>query len=439
MIGLLITIIGFSVVGTSMQRLLGGGARFLLGVGTVGVTLYVTLLLHIPMIPVLVLLFLISLLIVWSAGDLARKWSAGDLARHIPRNRPTLPTIVTLVPILALLFAGAILPLADFDGRAFWVLKAKAIATEGFVDGPFFQGQSSWNPKNEYPLLVPIVNAAVMTASGSIDDLTIRWLPILALGSLVFHARKWVGVWVAALIPWVPQFAVLHEGSALTGYNDIFLGAFAACAFFELVERASPLRFGFWLAFLILTKNEGLPFALILLGAGIVVWRERIIRALIPLLTAMVTLLVWKGRVDATDDDPLLSLLPTLPERLERFGPAVAGLLRHAFELDRWGLFWIAAFAAATFLVVRREWKTAALPLSIIGAMSAVYVAAYMVTAWQLEDHMEASADRLLMHFIGPAAFLIGALAQSRYSPAPHPQTEASPELDRRDRVSPRP
>ena len=108
-------------------------------------------------------------------------------------------------------------------------------------------------------------------------------------------------------------------------------------------------------------------------------------------------------------------------------------------ELEKPGRDPRPAFAAATFLVVRREWKTAALPLSIIGAMSAVYVAAYMVTAWQLEDHMEASADRLLMHFIGPAAFLIGALAKSRYSPAPHPQTEASPELDRRDRVSPRP
>lgn len=430
MIGLLVTIIGFSVVGAAMQRLLGGGARFLLGVGTVGVTLHVTLLLHIPMIPVLVLLFLIALLIVWNAGD---------LTRHIPRNRPTPATIVTVIPILALLFAGAILPLADFDGRAFWVLKAKAIASEGLVDGPFFQGQTSWNPKNEYPLLVPVVNAAVMTASGSIDDLAIRWLPILALGSLVFHARKWVGGWVAALIPWIPQLAVSHEGSALTGYNDIFLGAFAACAFFELVERASPLRFGFWLAFLLLTKNEGLPFALILLAAGIVVWRERIIRALIPLLTAMITLLVWKGRVDATDDDPLLSLLPTLPERLERFGPAVAGLLRHAFELDRWGLFWVAVFAAAAFLIVRRQWQTVAMPLSIIGAMSAVYVAAYMVTVWQLEDHMEASADRLLMHFVGPAAFIIGALAQSRYSPAPHPQTEASPGPGRRDRDSPRP
>lgn len=432
--GPLITLVAFSLVGAAMHRLLGGGARYLLGAGTVGVVLHVTLLMHIPMIPVMVLLILASAVITWSAGNPAREFMT-----RFPTRVPSLPSIVTALPIVALLFAGAIVPLGDFDGRAFWVLKAKAIATEGAIDGAYFQGGSSYNPKNEYPLLVPIANAAVMVASGTTDDLAIRWLSVLALGSLAFHARKWVGVWPAALIPWIPQFAVVPEGSALSGYNDVFLGAFAACAFFELVERSSPLRFGVWLAFVVLTKNEGLPFSLILLVAGVVVWRERVLRALAPYLLAIITLVVWRGRVHATDDDPLLALVPTLPERLERFGPAVAGLLRHAFELDRWGLFWIAAIAAATFLVVRRDWHAVALPLALIGAMSAVYVAAYMVTIWELEDHIEASADRLLMHFIGPAMFILSAAARSRYTPAPRLPTEVSPELDRRDRDPSRP
>lgn len=427
-IGPLVTLLAFSLVGAAMQRILGGGARFLLGIGTVGVVLHVTLLLHIPMIPVMVLLIVVSAVISWSARSPAR-----DALRNLSRV-PSPASVVMAIPIVALLFAGAIVPLGDFDGRAFWVLKAKAIATEGSVDGPYFRGESSYNPKNEYPLLVPIASAAVMVASRSTDDLAIRWLSVLALGSLAFHARKWAGGWAAALIPWIPQFAVVREGGALSGYNDVLLGAFAACAFFELVERTSPLRFGIWLAFIVLTKNEGLPFSLILFAAGVVVWRERVMRALAPYFIAIGALVVWRGRVHATDDDPLLALIPTLPERLERFGPAVAGLLRHAFELDRWGLFWIAAIAAATFLVVRRDWQAVALPLSLIGAMSAVYVAAYMVTIWELEDHIEASADRLLMHFIGPAMFIISAAARSRYIPAPHPPTEASPERDRRDR-----
>ena len=426
MIGLLITLIAFPLIGAAMQRFLGGGARFLLGAGTAGVVLHLTLLLDIPMVPVMVALLLGSLVVV---GDRARRWRGSDLSRR----RPSLATIVTVVPILALLFAAGLIPLADFDGRAFWVLKAKAIAHEGSIEGPFFQGQSAYNPKNEYPLLVPIVNAAVMRASGTADDLAIRWIAVLALGSLALHARKWVGPWPAALIPWIPQFAIAPEGGALSGYNDILLSAFAACAFFELVERTSPLRFGVWLSFLVLTKNEGLPFALILLVAAAVVWRASSLRALPSFLISLVALLVWRGRVEPTDDDPLMSLLPTLPDRVERLLPAIAGLTRHAFEIERWGFFWIAVLAGALFLVVRRDWKTLALPATIIVAMAGVYVVAYTVTIWTFEDHIEASASRLLMHFIGPATLLISAFARSRYIPAPHQPTGASPEPGRRD------
>ena len=446
MIGLLITLIAFPLIGAAMHRLLGGGPRFLLGVGTAGVVLHLTLLLHVPMVPVMVVLVLGALFYV--SGGHVRRSAAKDLKMRnsgilrsfgvfapqddVGRKR-VLPALVTILPIIALLFASAIIPLADFDGRAFWVLKAKAIASEGSIDGPFFQGQTAYNPKNEYPLLVPIVNAAVMIASGGTDDLAIRWISVLALGSLAFHARRWVGAWPAALIPWIPQFAIAPEGGALSGYSDILLGAFAACAFFELLERASPLRLGVWLSFLVLTKNEGLPLALILLVAAAVVWRARSLRSMPPVLISLVALVVWRGRVKPTDDDPLISLLPTLPDQVEKLLPAMAGLARHAFEIERWGFFWIAVLAAAVFLFVRREWGTLVLPATIIAAMVGVYTVAYTVTIWKLEDHIEASASRLLMHLIGPATFLISACGRSRYIPVLHQPTGASPEPGHRD------
>src|SRR5688500_18820593 len=169
MIGLLITLIAFPLIGAAGHRLLGGGARFLLGVGTVGVVLHLTLLLHIPMVPVMVVLVFSALYCVVHV-IVSRRSAAKDLRMRDAAGRPGIAAFVTLVPILALLFASAIIPLADFDGRAFWVLKAKAIASERSIDGPFFQGETAYNPKNEYPLLVPIANAAVMIASGSSDD-----------------------------------------------------------------------------------------------------------------------------------------------------------------------------------------------------------------------------------------------------------------------------
>lgn len=427
MTGALIVAVGFSVVGAAVRRLIGGGPRFLLGLGTVGVVLYVALLLHVPAVPVMVAMAAASLLVIPSvAGDLGGWWRETRSAPpHPKRFYAALGMAAIVAPILFLLFASAITPLGDFDGRAFWVLKAKAIAVEERVDGPFFHGLSGLNPKNEYPLLVPLAAGAVMIASGHVDDIEIGWIYVLALGSLALHARRWAGVWPAALIVWIPQFAIAAEGGALSGYNDIVLAAFAACAFFELIERESPLRFGVFISLLVLTKNEGLPLALLLLAAGVMIWRGRIVAALAPFGVALATLLVWRLRVDPTDDDRLISLLPTLPDRLERFVPAVTGLVRHAAAFDRWGLFWMAVAVSAGLLAARRQWRLVVLPASLIAGMSCVYIAAYMVTTWPLHDHVEASADRLLMHFIGPAVFLIGGFAKSRYSHGRYPPTEA--------------
>ncbi|HEU4522279.1 MAG TPA: hypothetical protein VFT12_09765 [Thermoanaerobaculia bacterium] len=402
MIGPLIVVAGFSLIGAAAARLLGGGPRFLLGVGTTGFALHVALLLRIPMLPAMIALALGAALVLIFVQRRV------DAAEPVPRS--ALATVITVTPILFLLVAAAIVPLRDYDGRAFWVLKAKAIAAERTIDGQFFQAERGPNPKNEYPLLVPISAAAVMVASGTSDDIAIRWLYVLALGSFALYARRWVGVWPAALIAWLPQFAVAPEGGALSGYNDIFLAAFAAAAFFELVQKRSPLRFGVWLSFLVLTKNEGLPFALLLLVMAVVVWRRQIAAALLPFSAAVVTLFVWRARVEPTDDDPLIRLLPTLPDRMERLLPAATALVEHAFDVKRWGLFWIAVAAAAVMLAVHRRWLTLAPAVVVIGGMSAVYIAAYMVTTWQLEDHVAASADRLIMHLVGPAVYLLGAL-----------------------------
>ena len=410
MTGALIVVAGFTLVGAALQRLTGSGARFLLGVGSVGLVLYIALLMHLPPVPVL----------------LAMVIAAVVTLVFVPRRRPRLPpprmpaaaTVVTVAPVLLLLYVSAITPLADYDGRAFWLLKAKAIATEGAVDGPFFDGSRGHNPKNEYPLLVPLAAAGVMIAAGDLDDRNVRWIYVLALGSLALHARKWVGAWPAALITWIPQFAVRPDGGALSAYNDLLVAAFAACAFFELVDRTSPARLGLWISFLALTKNEGLPFALILFAAAVVVWRARAAEAIPAFAVALGTLFAWRSRVSPTDDDPLVSLLPTLPQNLDRLVPAVGLFVAHAMDPRHWGFFWAAVVVSVLLLAARRRWAELALPVTIIAGMSAVYIAAYVVTSWPFADHIAVSADRLLMHLVGPALYLI-AMTVALFTPRP--------------------
>src|SRR6185295_10630769 len=93
------------------------------------------------------------------------------------------------------LIASYTLPLTDFDGRVFWVLKAKAIAHEQSIDGPFFRGESTFSPRNRYPLLIPLDAAAVMGLARELDDKQVRGLYALTFLALLLVIRRRVGPW----------------------------------------------------------------------------------------------------------------------------------------------------------------------------------------------------------------------------------------------------
>ncbi|HEY8132958.1 MAG TPA: hypothetical protein VII12_13840, partial [Thermoanaerobaculia bacterium] len=109
--------------------------------------------------------------------------------------------------------------------------------------------------------------------------------------------------------------------------------------------------------------------------------------------------------------------LPSMATHLDRIVPAAIEYGRHFFAFSRWGLLWVAAWIALGVLAWRREWRVPVLILSI----SAVYISAYVVTQWTMRELIDASADRLLMHIIGPAlcaiATVTDAFARNRYAP----------------------
>ncbi|HEY3053393.1 MAG TPA: hypothetical protein VGK04_08395 [Thermoanaerobaculia bacterium] len=396
MTGLLVTTIAFAVIGLALCRVVGSTSPFLLGLGSLGMTLYVALLLHVPMISTLIVLAIAGIVLL--------------LVKRPPSPRPTIDAAALLMclPLALLLFVTAVVPLHDFDGRAFWLLKAKAIATEHLVDGPFFHQQTTYDARNRYPLLVPLDAAAVMVASRDLDDQHVRWLYPLTLFGLAIHARKWIGAWPAALLPWIPQFAVTQDGGVTSAYNDVIVAAFAGCAFLELVDRRSPLRFGLWLAFLTLTKSEGLPYAIVLVAAGVFIFGKRIATSLLPLTVAVATLLIWRSRVPSGDEENFIARLPLVSEKLDRLMPAALGVMRHATRFDTWGLFWIATIGAAIVLLIRRRGRDLILPAYILSTMLGIYLVAYAVSYWAVRDLVDQSADRLLMQLVVPALYVIG-------------------------------
>jgi hypothetical protein len=336
------------------------------------------------------------------------------------------------IPLLALAFIAAVTPLNDFDGRAFWVLKAKGIAHERSIDGPFFQG-ATLDPRNQYPLLIPIDGAVIFALSHSLDDRQLRWLYAGLLAALALLVRERIanlvspaaGAWCAALLVWIPQFAVATEGGALSAYNDIAIAAFAAGAFFELLDaeaRKSEIRFGLWLAFLVFTKSEGLPLALVFLAIGAFVFRKRILAPAIITFIATLSLIVWRLRIPAGDEEDVFRLLPTIPEKLHRIGIAIAAFPRHMLLMPRWGIFWIAVIVAAICVHLRKKLypqmtqlsADAWLAIAMLASILAVYTAVYVTTAWVPSELIAVTADRLLMHVIAPSLFLLALIARSR-------------------------
>jgi len=410
MIGFIVTLVLFPLIGLSFGRRSLGEA-FLLGLGITGSVLFIAGVVHVPLV------IAMGLIAVW--GVARGVWEVKNAFPLSTAHSP-LPTILMIIPLVALTFAAAITPLNDFDGRAFWVLKAKGIAHERSVDGPFFHG-GTHDPRNQYPILIPLEGAVILSLAHSLDDRNLRWLYLGILAALALLVRERIGrlvspaagAWCAAILVWIPQFAVEPEGGALSAYNDIAIAAFAAGAFFELLEtQKNEFRFGLWLAFLVLTKSEGLPLALVFLAIGAFVFRKRILTPAIITFVATAALLVWRLRIPAGDEEDVFRLLPTIPEKLHRIGTAIAAFPRHMLLMPRWGIFWIAVIVAAVLAarIERRAW----IAIAVIASILATYTAVYVTTAWIPSELIAVTADRLLMHVIAPSLFLLALTARSR-------------------------
>jgi hypothetical protein len=382
-IALLFTIVFFPLVGRAVSRT----NWFLAGAGLVGITLFVTMVWHAPMGITLIALTAIGLVAMRK-----RDWRPVFEKADIP----------LAIGIVLLLLASAILPLADYDGRAFWMLKAKAIAQERAIDGPFFRGETAGNPRNEYPLLVPLDAAAIFTVTRDLDDRHARWLFALFAIAFALEIRRRCGSWLGAAFLWLPQILLdTANGGALTAYCDIALGAFVACAFFTLMDDDDPLRFGFWVACVALTKNEGLPFALLLLVAGAFVLRKRIAIALAPPLLVIAHLLLWRTRIARSDEQDFARTLLDVPSHLERFAGSLTRLLGDFADVREWG--WALLMIAIAFFFARRGRALAAL---IVVPMLVLYAAAVAVSGWKL-DVMHGLAPRVLTQLLGPLFFVL--------------------------------
>lgn len=425
------------------------GWAFLLGVAAVAGSLYTLSFLGVPLgaaaartaFAVAVLMGLLA-----RATRTVRKSPSDPSPSTGSHRSPRGPARLLLAALLGVaglvaagLFADALTnPILDWDGRMTWVAHARYVRAGRGVLAPAFTDPGSYVLCPRYPLLLPVALAAGQEALGASDDERVVrpffaafypafLLVVLEGASRVAGRVAAAGMTLAAAL--LPQVGFLREGGAASAYADLPLACFFGGALLLLL-RARPgsgdaLCAGLLLGAGILTKNEGIPLALIALAAaasvragraGGAAGRRALAQAAAVSALALLLCLAWRSRVPlrltANEEGfraPLAALV-TLVGRLPRLAGPIA---REFLEMRVWGPFW-PAFALVLALGARALATRRARPFVVAALLGfGVYLAAYGATEMKLPSLVMTTWSRFLLQLSLPL-FALGAMALRR-------------------------
>jgi len=187
----------------------------------------------------------------------------------------------------------------------------------------------------------------------------------------------------------------------------VLAGYFALCAFVGMAILSTDARVtALFLAALVLTKNEGTVLAFAIVVALLIARRVRWPVVVAPLLAAGV-LALWRMRIPPAYDEQYGVLLRDLPHLLHRVPVAVHALAMHACDVHEWGWFWPWTLVAAVVVLVRRRGAEIVVPSLTIVLTLLAYTLALTITSWRIEELASVAANRLLVHLLVPACWIV--------------------------------
>ncbi|MDQ6771191.1 MAG: hypothetical protein M3Z54_14535 [Gemmatimonadota bacterium] len=349
---------------------------------------------------------------------------------------PDLRSVKVAVPfaLLAILFVylliglaqAAVQPLDGFDAFAIWTHKAVLL-----TNGDQLPLQALTNSGTapylhaDYPLLLPVFEAAHFRAAGTIDTQLLHaelWLLLIAFAwAVAFVVRRSTPLWLSAPVVVVAAVAPGVRAHLLSGYADVPMGLFIATGALLLgrwISGSGRVELG--LAALMLAaganvKNEGLTVAvaLLMVAAIVVAVRgERRRLAAVGLASAGVIAgalpwRIWIAAHHISTEYPLSrSFSPRyLLDHVGRVTPALDGLHSQLANESTWLLILPLAIAlgvACVFAGVAQ--RAAAFYLGGGAAIFAVLVWAYWISPLEIHEHVGSSADRVVVGLMLVAA-----------------------------------
>lgn len=433
---LIVTLLGFQVDG------LVRASSPLLGAGAMAVQLWIYGVIHVPWWLILVAAPWLVIAVVWRRPLVAaaRIDVAGlrRLATGLGDLDPLTAGIVALTVATAGFYFLNLLaqPLAGWDAIAMWMFKARVFLNASSVNLsniPILVAGSPSDRHLDYPPLFPLMIDSFWVLIGHVDDVAGKSLGFVFLIAAVASAAavllpllgKRLTAMIAFILVAMPTLQTSFVLPYYMGYADYAVGALMMISLAYLYrstrlgrDEASALAVVF-AALAALTKNEGVPFLLIVsliigIGLALAIVRDRewprrlligvVIASLIPVLAWQVYVKVHGFANDFISQQSTHWTLSLLASRAH----TIAAFLWHLINRED-DYPWLAvAWIVSTALTVMLRYRALTLVGLAVTAQAVFYGLALLLTPFDLNFQLVTSADRLILQLSPCLVLLLG-------------------------------
>ncbi len=385
----------------------------------------------------------VSLAIIIGAGAVVLRRPRARVVRGtaLPRLKPieivkqnrALTAFVVLFGTYAIigLVRASVMPMNLWDGWALWTRKALLLTDFNHLPVAFFTAPAYASTHQNYPLLLPMLEATWFRFAGMVDTQAVHVELWLLLIGFVWAAAFVLARRGAPVVTWAPVLMLVAIATGtysqlLSGSADIPMAIFAGLGILLLglwTSSRQPEELAIsalMLAAAANTKNEGMPVAVIaLIVAAVVVYRtngsaiRQLAFAAAGVAVAVLPWRIWIAvhHVPADPDVPLRNAfnLPYLFGRLQRLGPSFSALHHQLADQRIWSyVLPIGAGIALACMVWRVARRQAAFYLATGTLICLLYVWVYWFSPLDLKYYLGTSSYRVIdvIVFIGAAAAL---------------------------------